>query len=668
MPSKAELLRANHERIIAWKSQGLDLRAIADRLQVEGLKVDFNAVWRYCKRAGIPTERTAANKDNTPEPAEPSPTLTTLPARVEPPPQPPPEHFPRLDRYRQNVINALQQGCRFNEMWAIFYGGLSMPDVGEQEAAEYAKSVFRYLHPPGPIQSHLFEINPHDQVWPDDKGLVAFGDAQNTANHWTIGDACQGTIILGATGSGKTSGSGRLLADEFVAAGFGGLVLTTKQGEADDWLKLLMRRDRGRDISIIRPDGALRLNILQYESSHPGESAAFTESFIAFFKNLVSAVSNGQPQSIGATFWRQTGDQLLRNLVGCFLMAGETLTLDGLCEFVANAPLHPDAAKDGYWQTLPHFGAILGKAKAAATGPDGIAAFRGIERYWLGSFPKLVPETRSCITIAFEAMVDALLDRNIYNLISAETTLTPESIFNGRIVIVDLPINEYHEAGLLVQAAWKYLFQRAVLRRTDKKWGPRCRPVFLWEDEAQNFLIDFDAEFQRVAREYRVAHVMLTQNINNLFDRYGGDGHAHSKINSLIGTLNTRIFHANGDLATNKWASESIGTADQTKVDTSATPPTYHGINPFKRALFKMMNPPVITVGRKTVREPLVHPHDFNNLRTGGKRNNFIIDAIITQVGRNFESGYPFAVAPINQIILPEKFMPDEEINGCLLR
>ena len=39
---------------------------------------------------------------------------------------------------------------------------------------------------------------------------------------WRIRDACEGTMIFGGTGSGKTSGSGRTLATSFLAAGFGG--------------------------------------------------------------------------------------------------------------------------------------------------------------------------------------------------------------------------------------------------------------------------------------------------------------------------------------------------------------------------------------------------------------------------------------------------------------
>lgn len=48
---------------------------------------------------------------------------------------------------------------------------------------------------------------------------------------WRLRDACEGTVIFGGTGSGKSSGSGRAIARAFLRAGFGGLVLCAKQDE-----------------------------------------------------------------------------------------------------------------------------------------------------------------------------------------------------------------------------------------------------------------------------------------------------------------------------------------------------------------------------------------------------------------------------------------------------
>src|SRR2546423_836882 len=81
---------------------------------------------------------------------------------------------------------------------------------------------------------------------------------------WTIGHACEGTLVLGATGSGKTSGSGKYLAHAFLRAGFGGLVLCAKPDEKARWLAYA--KACGRSHSVIVMDGSCRerFNFLDY--------------------------------------------------------------------------------------------------------------------------------------------------------------------------------------------------------------------------------------------------------------------------------------------------------------------------------------------------------------------------------------------------------------------
>src|SRR5271169_2434316 len=100
----------------------------------------------------------------------------------------------------------------------------------------------------------------------------------------------------------------------------------------------------------------------------------------------------------------------------------------------------------------------------------------------------------------------------------------------------------------MVQSSWKYLFQTALERHT-RTGDPRRRPVFLWEDEGQYFFSDHDHHFQATARSARVSRVVLTQNLHNFYKEFGHGG--IEAANSVFGNLNTKIFHANSDPATN---------------------------------------------------------------------------------------------------------------------
>ena len=78
--------------------------------------------------------------------------------------------------------------------------------------------------------------------WPLNLPLVYFSRLRQDT--WTLADACQGVLIQGENGSGKTSGSGQIFAKKYLENGFGGLVLCFKTDEADLWRSYLERAGR----------------------------------------------------------------------------------------------------------------------------------------------------------------------------------------------------------------------------------------------------------------------------------------------------------------------------------------------------------------------------------------------------------------------------------------
>lgn len=611
-PANLPELLANQNEIRAALAAGQTHEEILLQLRTKGVATTLTRVIAFCDSLGAPEFS--------------EPRSATAPQR-----------FPELEAQRDTVVSYLQCGCKADETWAVLTHHFNVETTVERVGA-YMDQLLQELYPAGPIQRRLFELKPGDGAWENSSPVLTFGEGENL-DTWTVGDFCQGVGVFGATGSGKSSGSGKTLLYQFIEQGFGGLVLTTKTGEADDVAQIAAACQRGSDFNIVRFDGPLRLNLLQYEMERPGRGAEFTESLVAFFKNLLSVMTSQKGQVVNQNFWQLTGDQLLRNLIGCFLLAKQPLTLDALCEFVSEAPTNEESAKEEKWRGLPVFGECLARANENARSAEDRRIYRMLCQYWLHAYPTLAPETRSCITISFSAMLDALRARHIYDLVSSNTTITPELILNGGIVALDLPLNEFGAAGQLVQAGWKYHFQRAILRRADKSNGKRCRPCFLYEDEAQNHLIDFDAEFQSRARDCRIARVMLTQNLNCLYERFGGDAAAKVKVDAILGNLNTKIFHANGDPVTNKYASDLIGTDYRILSGSSATEPNYPGLDPLMDMLYRLFKRPVITNTKTPVREPIVHPHEFSQLLTGGPENDCIVSGIAVRVGRPFANG-----------------------------
>src|SRR5579862_8210414 len=94
-----------------------------------------------------------------------------------------------------------------------------------------------------------------------DRPLLWFG--KNDA--WRVRDACEGTAVFGATGSGKTSGSGQGIAKALLRAGCGGLVCCAKPGEAQLWRQYCQETNRSDSLIIFSPTERWRLNFLNYE-------------------------------------------------------------------------------------------------------------------------------------------------------------------------------------------------------------------------------------------------------------------------------------------------------------------------------------------------------------------------------------------------------------------
>ena len=74
-----------------------------------------------------------------------------------------------------------------------------------------------------------------------------------------MADACEGAAILGGTGAGKTSGSGRHLALGYLRAGMGGLVLTAKSDERALWKSYCHEAGRLEDLIVFSPSEPWRL-------------------------------------------------------------------------------------------------------------------------------------------------------------------------------------------------------------------------------------------------------------------------------------------------------------------------------------------------------------------------------------------------------------------------
>jgi hypothetical protein len=161
------------------------------------------------------------------------------------------------------------------------------------------------------------------------------------------------------------------------------------------------------------------------------------------------------------------------------------------------------------------------------------------------------------------------------------------------------------------------------------------RPVFLWADEAHNFVSEFDSEFQTVARSAGGCTVNLTQNRESYKRVLGND----DAVDSLLGNLQAKFFCQNsGD--TNEWAAKLLG---ERYIDITSTNVGRSGTEGQSSSS---------GISRSEQRRYFVEPSRFTTLKGGGVHHGFQVEAIVYNGGHRFPIG-----APGREELLPYKLI-----------
>jgi NAD(P)-dependent dehydrogenase (short-subunit alcohol dehydrogenase family) len=371
---------------------------------------------------------------------------------------------------------------------------------------------------------------------------------------WTLDDAYMGTLSIGGTGSGKTSGSGRAIAHAFLRGGFGGLVLCAKPEEADLWRRYAAETGRQESLVILGADSPHRFNFLEYELARIDGGATKTSFALEALLKIYEAMQTYDGVKADESFWRNSVRLLLSHSIDILFAAYGRLKFPELWDLINSAPRTIEEYNSEKWRAESFFWQSLERAGREPARPLDIRDYKAIISYAL-SFAALDPKTRSNIIATMQAMVMDFQKGDLARVFCTDTTIVPELSHHGAVIVLDFPIKIWQRGGVLAQQLFKFAWQRAIERRRVTK---ATRPCFLWADEYQLFISSYDAEFQSTARSSRACTVYMTQSIPALRDAVRSNI-PKENVDALLNNFQTKIIHTVTDPTTQEWAANMIG-------------------------------------------------------------------------------------------------------------
>jgi hypothetical protein len=362
--------------------------------------------------------------------------------------------------------------------------------------------------------------------------------------------------VFGATGSGKTSGPGALLARAYLRAGFGGLILCSKvNDDRQQWEEWAGKYGRSGDLVHVDTGGRARFNFMDWEATRGGAGAGITINLVALLDEIAGVIDPAAAGEGGGgdnAIFRQAHRHMLTNLVALPLLANLPVSLPLMGEVISSAPQSLAQRDNPDWQKQSACWQLLREAEdATRNDPDRRRDFRECRTYFENIFPALSDRFRGSVQMMFSMLCNPFVTSPLARLFAEDTTVRPENTFDGKLIVVDLPPPEFGVAGRMAALAWKRCFQLAVMRRPQ---SPNNRLVFLWCDEAQNFITEKDAEYQAVARSAGGCTVYLTQQREGIRRVLKSD----DATENLLANLQT-TFACQNNGQTNEWLSERIG-------------------------------------------------------------------------------------------------------------
>lgn len=357
----------------------------------------------------------------------------------------------------------------------------------------------------------------------------------------TMGLSCKDLsthmVVFGATGTGKTSGVLRPVANAYLDSGYGGAIVLDGKGQ-------LAEEFKSRPNYVFIEPGSSPLALL--EGLEPAD--------------IVQAIVSLQESNNGGengSFFVSSGQQMLlaAAVIACEMEKAVPekypLTFEFLYALLDRLSDKEQAGK---------YSAYL-KARSM-----GNHLLLDAIQYYDVKLPQMDERTRSNVLAVCTSWLSPVMSHpKIREWAKLSKGVDVTVCLRGGVVGINVPASEYGEAGKLITALVKARIFRAI-RRRPSNWKDNGvdKPILMVVDEAQAVVGRMELDVFPVARSLGLMGLYATQSIDEFMGKFG-----ENQALALLNNFRSFVIFSSSE-ATYQWAMSRIGTSIVTQPKTNA--------------------------------------------------------------------------------------------------
>lgn len=453
-------------------------------------------------------------------------------------------------------------------------------------------------------------------------------------------DLCSHVLLMGGSGSGKTSVLKIMLVDIFRRGGdrIGALFAAVK---ADDW-EMVQRVARLAGVSnrLVRlSKSTFTYNFLSWELNRkPGGSPQSASKLL----DELNRLANKSTGSGDDAFWQNLFSKMsLFAITIAWLSKREQVNVEHVYKLIMSSPGTLDQVGSAKFQASSFCFQLLREAEASIRDDHERRLYTQAATFFTMEITQIGDRARGATLSQVSAVLGPFLHGDLYDIVCCDnSTFSPEDPCDGAIVVVDFPTMVWGDAGRFIVA----LITKQVTGFSLARRNPKCMTLIV-RDELPAIIgeASHEAENFALARSTNTAFISGAQSTDTLQEALGGN-QAENAVHSILANHATKIV-LSCDPRTAEMFSKAWGQFRDQFVSVSENK-DHEETN-----ILDMFSDDRLLFSVSEQLVPRCPPETFLSLRRGGKANRLCVDALLSQAGRTYgRNGSPFTLVTFKQI------------------